>query len=263
MDTGETPEVRDILGSDAGDTGADNNAPPPLPQTLSPGGLNAPQEGKQLVFGKYKDMAAAEKAWKEGQATLTKEQMRRAALEKLLENPALKTLANSDPQLREGLTKAGYTLAEQQEKEEQEQARQQGDVWNGDENDPNFRIAALERKLELRDQRMELESSIGRKLKDNEISEIKEVMRTVSAKMPVAMAWKLTKSFEAEIKAKQDKELAKLRTNGAQAGQRLPVNLLPQGQKGDAQKARRAMSPAEKREALLDTVRKKIGRAHV
>ncbi len=259
MDTGEG-SVRDILNDSGvgpeseGANGA--GSPPALPQSLSPGGrAGAPQEGK-LIFGKYKSIEEAEKGHKALNATYTQETQKRKALEALLQNKSLKTLAASDPQIKDALTKAGYTLAEEEEKAEEQEAKLQGDVWNGDENDPRYQVRMIRRELDLRDQKQELEAELKRRLKPEEIAEIKEVMKTVSPTMALGMAWKLTPSFEKAMKERQDKELAKAR-GPERSGTRPPPFLGPQGQNGaNAAKRPSQMSAMEKRNALLETVRK-------
>lgn len=262
MDTGENSDFRDTLSSELGDTGA-SGAPAPLPPALSPGGVHgAPQGGQPLVFGKYKDMGEAEKGFKSLNGELTKHSQsssqRDKILKQMLGNQALRTLATSDPQLKDALTQAGYALAEVEEKQEQAQDAATGQKpWDGNTNSAEYRVAVLERKLELRDQRMELERELKRSLKADELSEIKEVMKTVSPNMPMSLAWKLTKAFEAEVKANHDKELAKVRGPQKPQGNRPPPLLLPTGQKNpDVKKRPSQQSAAEKREAMLETARR-------
>jgi len=204
-----------------------------------------------LFAGKYKSLEEFEKGHKESERLRTQDSMKRAALEKLLGRDDLKKLAASDPEIKDALTKAGYTLAEQAQAE----AKVQGDEWDGNEDDPRYQVQQIRHELRLRDQRSEVESTLGRRFAADEWKEIVKTMKDISPHMPVAQAWKLTGAYEKAVKEQHEKEMAKLRGPAKGNPNRPPPALLPNSQKGgDVQKRPGLMSGADKRNMILDIV---------
>lgn len=244
MDTGGNADVREILSSEGVDTGAES---PTLPEGLTPQARTTTQDGQgKLIFGKFKDMAAAEKAYKESQQKITATSERQKKLDALLNNPNFKKQAATDPTMRQALTELGYSVAEIEAAEEKQAAERSGNTdWDGNEQNVEYRMMLFERKYELREQKAGIEAEIKRSLKDEEWAEVKETMKTVNPNMDARLAWKLTKAYENLLKDREAKAIAAAR-GPARGGTRPPPALLPTGEKSDLSKRPSKMTAQEK-----------------
>lgn len=257
MDTGEN-DVREILGSEGVDTGLQ---PPALPEGLTPQGqttTQTAQPGAKLIFGKFKDMTAAEKAYKESQQKITATSERQKKLDAYFNNPETRKRAATDPLLKQALTEAGYSVAEIEQAEEQKQQDQQGNTeWNGDTNDVRYEWSVFKRTFELREQKSGIEAEIKRPLKPEEWAEVKETLKTVNPNMDARLAWKLTKSYESMLKEREKKAVDAARGPSRQ-GIRPPPQLLPTGEKSDLTKRPSKMGAQEKSDFIKGIVRGEI-----
>lgn len=256
MDTGEN-DVREILGSEGVDTGLQ---PPALPEGLTPQGQTTTQTqpGAKLIFGKFKDMAAAEKAYKESQQKITATSEQKKKLDAYFNNPETRKRAATDPLLKQALTEAGYSVAEIEQAEEDKQAKAEGNTdWDGNQNSADYRMAVFERKYEIRDQKAGIEAELKRPLKPEEWQQTKDMMKAVNPRMDARLAWKLTDAYTELLKERESKAVAAARGTSRQTN-RPPPQLLPTGEKSDLTKRPSKMGAQEKSDFIKGIVRGEI-----
>lgn len=254
MDTGGTSNVRELLNSEGVDTGLE---PSTLPEGLAPSQRAPTQDGTQpkLIAGKFKDVPAAEKGYKEAEGKITKLSERQKKLDAILNNPELKKWAATNPEMKKALLEAGYSLAEIEEAQERETEEGKGNTeWNGDTNNVEYRMMLFERKYELREQKAGIESELKRAMKPEEWEETKKVMQTVNPNMDARLAWRMTESFLSLMKDREKKAVEAARGPRRQ-GDRPPPALLPTGEKSDLQKRPSKMSAQEKSDFIRGIAR--------
>lgn len=254
MDTGGNNEVREILNAEGVDTGSEPSA---LPESLTPSSTSTTQGrdgANKLIFGKFKDMTAAEKAYKESQQKITTTSERQKKLDAILNNPELKKWAATNPEIKQALTEAGYSIAEIEQAQADARADKEGNTaWDGDENNPLYRVQLLERKLELREQKSGIEAEIKRPLTPEEWAETKEKMKLINPNMDARYAWRLTDAFQKMIQEREKKAVEAAR-GPSRNGQRPPPALLPTGEKADTSKRVSKMNAFEKDQYLRGLV---------
>jgi hypothetical protein len=257
MDTGENV-VRETLNAEGVDTGEQS---PALPEGLTPQTQSTTQNqpGAKLIFGKFKDMAAAEKAYKESQQKITATSERQKKLDAILNKPEFKKHAATDPAMKQALTELGYSLAEIEQAEDAKKQDADGNVeWDGNTNSADYRMMLFERKYELREQKAGIEAEIKRPLKPEEWQQVKDMIRTTgNPQFDARLAWKLTPAYETLLKEREKKAVDAAR--GPQnRGTRPPPQLLPTGEKSDLTKRPSKMTANEKRDFIGGIVRGEI-----
>jgi hypothetical protein len=219
-----------------------------LNRTQQPPAGQTNQSGAQKLYaGKYKTPEEMEKAYNNINKMAGQGRSKLQQLEAMIQNPRFQQMAAQDPDIAQALAKAGYDLRRE---EAQEDARGQRE-WNGDENDPQFQMAYIDAKNELRWSFFNFGQERGKALSQPEEMAIREVLKA-SPRLSVKQAWKLTDHYEKELKAKEDERFAKLQQRNPNRPRPNPTNL--PGQKLDLKKPVTEMNDAEKKAHLSNII---------
>lgn len=207
------------------------------------------QDAGKLLAGKYKTPQELEKAYqaRDKQAGQALSKLQR--LEQMVQNPKFQQWAQNDPEIREALGKLGYEMR----REEALQEAQQGEEWDGDENAPEFKMAVLEAKNELRWDLFHFGQQRGKPLAPDEERAIREVL-TASPRLTVQQAWKLTPNYDKEVKSREDSRVSEMEKRFRPKGRPQPNPLALPGQKIDLKKGVTEMNDAERRAYLSKIV---------
>lgn len=205
----------------------------------------------QLLAGKYKTAQDLEKAYQNRDRQASQFQTKVQKLEALIQNPKFMAQAQRDPEMREALAKLGYQIRQEESREEAQ--GNQGDEWDGDESDPRFQIALSEQKNEIRWELFEFGQQRGKPLTAEEQLEVRKVIG-IAPKLSVAQAWKLTSSYDKDVKAREDARMAAFEKKSAPKGRPAPNPGLPGGQKLDLKKNVTEMNDAERRAYVANLI---------
>lgn len=250
--------VNDALGQEAG--GASQN-PATYTQDQGQGELlsrtPSQQQGgqpnqseaqrQQLLAGKFKTPQELEKAYQSLNKMAGQKGSKLQQLESLIQNPRFQELASRDPDVAQALAKAGYELRKQEAQEDN-----QGQEWNGDENDPRFQIALIDAKNELRWNLFQFGQERGKALSQQEEMAIRQVL-AASPRLSIKQAWKLTDHYDRDLKAKEDERMSKLQARPGVNRPRPNPTTLP-GQKLDLKKPVTEMNDAERKAHLANII---------
>lgn len=219
---GDAPDALDDLIAQTADDGSSQNGQEATMRALQPQENGAAgQEGKpRLIFGKYKDLAAAEVGHKSLRSELDKRGSKIKSYESILSNPKLHALAAQDPEVREALAKIGFNLAEA---ETEEYAKSVGAQEESEGFDPRASYEELQREvgvmkasMSLKEEMLDFQDTLGRKLTSEEKREIFGIIKD-NANLPIQQAWKLTSAYEKSIREREEKA-----AQGAAGRSRIP-----------------------------------------
>lgn len=161
------------------------------------------QNAGKFYNGKYKSIQDYDKSHRSLEQAYGRANNKASQLERLIQNPKLQELLAQDPEAVDILGKLGYEL---QQEETREDDRAQGGAVRWDPDDPRCQIAQLRAEMSFKEERAEVESSIGRKLAPDEVSAIKNMI-VMAPKLTWSQAWKLTPQFEKSVQERQQKAI--------------------------------------------------------
>ncbi len=225
-----------------------------LPSNLQPSGQHGQQNSQgqsQPIFGKFKSMQDAEKGYRSSVSEMDKAKSRAKQLEGIVTNPRLMKMAQSDPELREALAKAGYAQFQAEADEEPERVDPQNveEYLNSPEGIREYfqTVRAMDREQAV------FEKSIGRALSEREHADVMSHIR-LAGHLTYAQAFKLTPAYEATIKAREDKIRGEAGLKGRVNRPRPPSGLQPGAPQGNGKKAVGQMNRAELDQFIMDQV---------
>ena len=259
---GESDTIEKMLSDLSGDAGtqsedsgySEQNVPTEL---LAPSKDGVPSQGaegreaKGAPSGKKSTPPGShdwEKRYRAARPELDRVKSKMSVLEEIIKGPEIQKLAQTNPQIRQALAKAGYELAQEQEREAAGEKEPQ--PWE-------LEVATLREELILDRQLTGLSRQIGRDLAREELMEILDVKKHIGG-LSVEQAWNLTPSFRKHLKAAEEKRFDEFKKKNIPARPKPPVPLMP-GQTLDMKKAVTEMNDAERQEKIAEILARTQG----
>lgn len=221
-----------------------------LPTNLQPSGQHGQSQNgaQQQIFGKFKTMQDAEKGYKSSVSEMDKAKSRSRQLEGIVSNPRLMKMAQSDPELREALAKAGFAQVEAAQEEEPNDVPANVDEYL---NSPEGIRAEMRAWRELDRELSGFQKQLGRDLTVNEHAEVMNHI-ALAPHLTMSQAYKLTSAYEATLKAREDKIRNEAGAKSRVNRPRPPAGLQPGAPQGSGKKSVGQMNSGEREQFIQD-----------
>lgn len=182
-----------------------------------------------------------EKRYKSIRPEYDRTRSKMSVLEGIIKNPKFHALAETNPEIREALAKAGYELASEQERQ---------DEGEGEVSPERLEIETLRHEMILDRQLNGLSKSLGRDLQRQELMEILDIKKHIGG-LSVEQAWQLTPSYQKHLKTAEDKRFEDFKKKASVNRPRPTAPIMP-GQTLDMKKSVTEMNDAERQAKIAD-----------
>jgi len=260
-------ELGSILSELTGGNESEEGSNTAVTDLLKPSGAHGgqPQQGQpqqaqpvKFMGREYKTLADAERDVKSLRKEFDSRSQKANLLDSMLKNPVYQRLAQTDPEVRDALAKAGYNLAEEEaeEDEDSQEEKYYEEAWR---NPVTRQLLVEHEEFKIERQLNGLQDRIGRSVSPEEWTEMKNIMHALP-QASVEQAWKLSKGYAKELQMREDKRVEdEIKRRGGTPNRPRPNPAVLPGQKLDLSKPVTQLNDQEKAAKLMEIIARTSG----